>query len=98
MERYKKYKYEDFIKELLEKHNKSMKEYNLVKGRMEVSKLVKYYKETTKMLNKGLGIPLLMDLTATQPSLRNSKFIKRTFSEYLEAADAMVELTNYIEN
>ena len=39
-----------------------------------------------------------MDLTATQPSLRNSKFIKRTFSEYLEAADAMVELTNYIEN
>lgn len=98
MERYKKYKYEDFIKELLEKHDKSMKEYNLVKGRMEVSKLVKYYKETTKMLNKGLGIPLLMDLTATQPSLRNSKFIKRTFSEYLEAADAMVELTNYIEN
>ncbi len=97
VDKYKVYTYEEFIKTLLKRHNEAEQRYNKIKEKIETKKIMKYYKEITEMIDKGLGICLLMSLILEQPSIRNSKMINKSFSKYLEAAEAMIELTNYFE-
>lgn len=97
IERHKIYTYEEFIKELLNKHNEAKLRYEKVRENIDIKKLINHYREIVSLIDKGLGICLLMEIISTQPFARNYKIIKKTFSEYLQSADAMFELTNYIE-
>lgn len=97
IDRYRVLKYKEFIDELIEKHKDAEERYNKVRHNLDIKSLIKHHREISSMIDKGLGICLLMDIISSQPSMRNSKFIKKSFSEYLEAADAMLELTNYME-
>lgn len=85
--------YREFIDELLNKHKEIESNYAKVRKNMDIKNLIKYHREISKLIEKGFGICLLMDIITTQPSARNFKIVRKTFQEYLEAADAMLELT-----
>lgn len=97
MDRYKTYKYKEFVDELLNKHREAEEKYHVLKSNMDIKIIIKNPVKIKNLLNKGLGISLLMDIISVQPSARNLKIIKKTFSDYLEAADGMLELTNYMD-
>lgn len=97
MDKYKTYTYKEFATELLTRHKEAEEKYRILKDNMEIKNIIKNPRKITNLLNKGLGISLLMDILTSQPTARNFKLVKKTFSDYLESADAMFELTNFMD-
>ena len=48
-----------------------------------------------KVINKGFGLCLFMDMLSTEPKYRTNKFLNKFFSDYIVATDSMNELINY---
>lgn len=97
IDRYRLYTYEEFINELIEKHKDAKKRFDKIRKNTDIKSIISHRKEIAAILDKGLGICLLMDIISNRPSARHYKIIKKTFSDYLESADAMLEFTNFIK-
>lgn len=95
IERYKIYTADEFIEAILNKHEKYQNEYNKFRNIFNFKKIVSQYKLVMKVINKGFGLCLFMDMLSTEPKYRTNKFLNKFFSDYIVATDSMNELINY---
>lgn len=92
IDKYKIYKCKDFLKQILTKHSAATKNYEKIKEKLDFKKLIKDGKDLKKIVDKCLGIPLIVDMINNKPSFKNIKIINKLFSTYILAAQAIIEL------
>lgn len=93
MNRYKEYTFEDFIKELKERHLETERKYEKVKA----ANLIQIGKNVNKLFDKGLGICIVKDLYLDRPASKVSNYMLNFVKDYIVAAKAMIELINYMD-
>lgn len=93
MYKYREYTFEEFIKELYERHLEAERLYN----KMKKISLIQIGKRLNKLFDKGLGICIAKDLYMDRPVSRISNYLFNFVKDYIVAAKAIIELKNYIE-
>ncbi len=95
IDRYKIYSAEEFLEVVLEKHEKYQNQYNKFRKMFNFKRIISQYKLVMRVINKGFGLCLFMDMLSSEPKYRTNKLLNKFFSDYIIATDAMNELTNY---
>lgn len=93
MPRYKEYTFEEFIKELKERHLDAERRYQKSKD----ANLIQIGKRLNKLFDKGLGICIAKDLYLDRPASRLSNYLFNFVKDYIVAAKALIELNNYMD-
>lgn len=93
MYRYKTYTFEEFIKELMERHLEAEKTYVKIKD----TNLFQIGKKLNKLFDKGLGICIAKDLYLDRPASKLSNYMFNFVKDYIVAAKALIELGNYMD-
>lgn len=92
IDKYNIYTCKEFLNEILKKHREATKNYDKVRNTLDFKKLIKEGKEIKKIIDKGLGLCLMVDMINNKPSFKNIKIIKKLFSTYIIAAESIIEL------
>ncbi len=91
MDRYKVYSFNEFIKELYEKHKEAEKKYKLIKKSFQNKSI----KETFKnMQNSEIILCFALDVYIGRPTAKKFKIL----DSYVKAVEALLELENYEES
>ena len=90
MNRYKEYTFEEFIKELSERHEDAKRRY--LKIRKE--NFFKIGKNINELFNKGFGICLVEDLYMNRPASKFSNYMLNFVKDYIVSAKSLIELKN----
>lgn len=91
MYKYKEYTFEEFIKELVEKHTIAENIYN----KMKEENLIQIGKRLNRLFDKGLGICIVKDIYLDRPASKLSNYVFNFVKDYIVAAKALIELRNY---
>lgn len=92
IDKYNIYTCKDFLNEILKKHREATRNYDKVRNTLDFKKLIKEGKEIKKIIDKGLGLCLMVDMINNKPAFKNIKIINKLFSTYILAAEAIIEL------
>ncbi len=92
MYRYREYTFEEFIKELQERHLDAEKQYK----KMKEAKLIQIGKRINRLFDKGLGICIVKDLYLDRPASKLSNYMFNFVKDYIVSAKALIELGNYL--
>ena len=93
MYKYREYTFEEFIKELNEKHTIAENIYN----KMKEENLIQIGKRLNRLFDKGLGICLVKDIYLDRPASKLSNYVFNFVKDYIVSAKALIELRNYME-
>lgn len=91
MYKYREYTFEEFIKELNEKHTIAENIYN----KMKEENLIQVGKRLNRLFDKGLGICIVKDIYLDRPASKLSNYVFNFVKDYIVAAKALIELRNY---
>lgn len=94
IDKYNIYTCKEFLDEILKRHKQATKNYEKIRTTLDFRKLIKEGKELRKIIDKGLGLCLIIDMINNKPSFKNIKIINKLFSTYIIAAEAIIELQN----
>lgn len=92
IDKYNIYTFKEFLKEILKRHKKATKNYEKIRDKLDFKKLIKEGKQLRKIIDKGLGLCLMVDMLNNKPSFKNIKIVNKLFSTYILAAEAIIEL------
>lgn len=92
IDKYNIYTCKDFLNKILKKHREATRNYDKVRNTLDFKKLIKEGKEIKKIIDKGLGLCLMVDMINNKPAFKNIKIINKLFSTYILAAEAIIEL------
>lgn len=98
IDKYNIYTSKEFLNELLKRHRKATKNYNNLRNKLDLKKMLNGGKGIKKIINKGLGLCLVIDMINNKPAFRNIKVINKLFSTYFKAADSLIELENMYDS
>lgn len=90
MDKYKIYKYDEFMTELLEKHKEAKLKYLKLKSKFVPKIIITEFKDILPIINKGLGICFFEDILKEYSN--NNKLINNIFSDYINSAKAIIDL------
>lgn len=93
MYRYREYTFEEFIRELMERHLEAEKRY----AKMKKTNIIQIGKRLNKLFDKGLGICIAKDLYLDRPASKISNYLLNFVKDYIVAAKALIELGNYTD-
>ena len=93
MYKYREYSFEEFIKELYERHLDAERQYQKLKN----NNLIQIGKRLNRLFDKGLGICIVKDLYMDRPASAISNRLLNFVKDYMISAKALIELKNYIE-
>lgn len=92
MYKYREYTFEEFIKELNNRHLEAERIYQKFKK----DNLIQIGKRINKLFDKGLGICIVKDLYMDRPASKISNYMLNFVKDYIVSAKALIELRNYI--
>ena len=92
IEKYKIYKFDEFIDLIIKRHDAAYRKYNTVKDSFDIMDIVDKGKGLEEFASNNLGICILMDILSLRPTFRNNKLVKRNLYEYFQATDAIKEI------
>lgn len=88
--KYKIYKSEEFLDELLKKHKEVETKYLKFKSKFMPKIIIKEFTSIISLINKGFGICIFKDILKS--STNNPKIINNIFSDYITASKAIIEI------
>lgn len=92
MYKYREYTFEEFITELNERHLDAQQRFEKIKSQ----NLIQIGKRLNKLFDKGLGICIAKELYMDRPASKLSNYLFNFVKDYIVAAKALIELTNYL--
>ncbi len=92
MYKYREYTFEEFIKELNERHTSAENIYN----KMKEENLIQIGKRLNRLFDKGLGICIVKDIYLDRPASKLSHYVFNFVKDYIVSAKALIELKNYL--
>lgn len=92
MDRYKIYRTDDFLKELLDRHHKAVTRYITVKKSAKITAIIREYEKIKNLIHDDMLLCFFVDKFAEDPVFSVGENLP--FAEYLTAARAIIELKN----
>ena len=96
MDKYKSYKFEEFIQELNKKHKEAKEKYADLKSKLHIKFLREFKGKVNDIFNGGMGICFVMDIYLDSPMSKKFAYLKNFTQDYLESVEALLELENYL--
>ena len=96
MDKYKAYKFEEFIEELSKRHAEAKEKYVTLKSKLHVKYIPEFKGKVDTIFNGGMGICFVMDMYLDSPMSKKFAYLKNFIQDYLESVEALLELENYM--
>lgn len=97
IDKYRVYKFDEFIYTLRNTHLEAEKKYKSIKNRFGTKKILELKEELDSVLDKRLGICLAIDIYLEKPLSRKTSYLVHYLKDYMISAKAIIELMNYYE-
>lgn len=97
LNKYKAYKFEEFIDELVKKHEEAQRKYDKIKDQLQ-EKSVKKLRETIHTIfNEKLGICFVTDIYLDKPMSKRFDYLRNFIQDYVDSVEALLELESYLK-
>ena len=95
--KYKPYKFEEFIELLYKKHNEAKEKYEKLKSTLKGKELNNLKDNLEKILDSELSICFATDLYLKKPMSKRFSYLRKILKNYFESVEALIELENYLK-
>ena len=96
MDKYKSYKFEEFIQELTKRHTEAKERYKSLKSKLHIKFIPEFKGKIDTIFSGGMGICFVMDMYMDSPMSKKFAYLKNFIQDYLESVEALLELENYL--
>lgn len=97
MDKYKAYKFEEFIDELNKRHKEAKKKYESIKSKMHIRFFPELRGKIGDIFSSGMGLCFVTDIYLESPLSKKFAYLKNFIEDYLESVEALLELENYLK-
>ena len=95
--KYKAYKFEEFIEELAQKHIEAKEKYDKIKNQLQEKNIAKLKDTIDVIFKENLGICFVTDLYLDKPMSKRFDYLRKFIEGYTESAEALLELETYLK-
>lgn len=95
--KYKAYKFEEFIEELIQKHNEAKEKYKNMKHLSQEKNIAKLKENIDTIFNDNLGICFVTDLYLDKPMSKRFDYLRNFIQDYVDSVEALLELESYLK-
>ena len=97
MDKYKAYKFEEFIQELNKRHTEAKEKYAILKSKLHIKFFPELRGKINDIFNGGMGLCFVTDIYLDSPMSKKFDYLKNFIEDYLESVEALLELENYLK-
>jgi len=97
LDKYKAYIFEEFIEELVKKHNEAKEKYKNMKHLSKEKNIIKLKENIDKIFNENLGICFVTDLYLDKPMSKRFDYLRKFIEDYVDSVEAIIELESYLK-
>lgn len=97
IDKYKEYRFEEFIQLLKEKHGKAEQKYIKLKSKLNLKNIFELKDEINNIFDKGLGLCFITDIYLDRPMSKKFTYLKHYIKDYSLAVNAVLEMMHYLE-
>ena len=93
VDKYKTYTACEFIDIIKKRHDAAYRKYNSIKDSFDIKMMINKGKILDEIINTNVGICILMEILSIRPTFRSNKLVYKNLYQYLQAADAIFNIT-----
>lgn len=97
LDKYKAYSFEEFIEELVKKHNEAKEKYQNMKHLSKEKNRIKLKENIDRIFNDNLGICFVTDLYLDKPMSKRFDYLRKFIEDYVDSVEAILELESYLK-
>lgn len=94
--KYKPYKFEEFIEELITKHNEAKEKYENRKHLSQEKNRGKLKENVDAIFKENLGICFVTDIYLDRPMSKRFDYLRHFIQDYVYSVEALLELESYL--
>lgn len=96
LNKYKAYRFEEFIEEVAQRHSEAKKKYNKIKDQLQEKNVKKLKENINTIFNEKLGICFVTDLYLDKPMSKRFEYLRNFIQDYVDSVEALLELNSYM--
>lgn len=97
LDKYKAYEFEEFIEELVKRHNEAKEKYKNLKYLSKEKNIIKLKENINRIFNENLGICFVTDLYLDKPMSKRFDYLRKFIEDYVDSVEAIIELESYLK-
>lgn len=97
LNKYKAYKFEEFIEELMQKHKEAKEKYKKMQHLSEEKSTTKLKQNVDAFFKDNLGICFVTDIYLEKPMSKRFEYLRYFIQDYVDSVEALLELENYMK-
>lgn len=97
LDKYKAYSFEEFIEELIKRHNEAKEKYQNLKYLSKEKNRIKLKENIDRIFNDNLGICFVTDLYLDKPMSKRFDYLRKFIEDYVDSVEAILELESYLK-
>ena len=97
LDKYKAYSFEEFIEELIKRHNEAKEKYQNLKHLSKEKNRIKLKENIDRIFNDNLGICFVTDLYLDKPMSKRFDYLRKFIEDYVDSVEAILELESYLK-
>lgn len=95
--KYKPYKFEEFIDEVVKKHEEAKAKYEKIKDQLQEKNVKKLRETINTIFNENLGICFVTDVYLDKPMSKRFDYLRNFIQDYVDSVEALLELESYLK-
>ncbi|MBQ7410206.1 MAG: patatin-like phospholipase family protein [Clostridia bacterium] len=95
--KYKAYKFEEFIEEVAKKHEEAKTKYAKMKDQLQEKNVKKLRETINTIFNENLGICFVTDIYLDRPMSKRFDYLRNFIQDYVDSVEALLELESYLK-
>lgn len=95
--KYKAYKFEEFIEEVVRKHEEAKTKYEKMKDQLQEKNVKKLRETINTIFNENLGICFVTDVYLDKPMSKRFDYLRNFIQDYVDSVEALLELESYLK-
>ena len=95
--KYKAYKFEEFIEEVAKKHEEAKAKYEKMKDQLQEKNVKKLRETINTIFNENLGICFVTDVYLDKPMSKRFDYLRNFIQDYVDSVEALLELESYLK-
>ena len=97
LDKYKAYNFEEFIAEIVKKHNEAKEKYKNMQYLSKEKNIIKLKENIDRIFNENLGICFVTDLYLDKPMSKRFDYLRKFIEDYVDSVEAILELESYLK-
>lgn len=95
--KYKAYKFEEFIEEVAKKNEEAKAKYEKMKDQLQEKNVKKLRETINTIFNENLGICFVTDVYLDKPMSKRFDYLRNFIQDYVDSVEALLELESYLK-